>query len=80
MICEWFDLKTTQTIFSDLASKLVATVFSDLVLKPVARVFQFGSQNRQIQFGDLCIKIIMTVSWFGIQNQADFSFSVTPQN
>jgi hypothetical protein len=72
--------QTQSDDFLRFGLKLVATVFSVLVLKPVARVFQFGSQNRQIQFGDLCIKIIMTVSWFGIQNQADFSFSVTPQN
>jgi hypothetical protein len=35
MICEWFDLKTTRTIFTGLTSKLVATVFSDLTSKPV---------------------------------------------
>jgi hypothetical protein len=63
-----------------LALKLVATVFFGLVSKPVARVFQFGPQNRQIWFGDLGIKITVTVSWFGIQNQTGFSFSVTPQN
>jgi hypothetical protein len=34
MVCEWFGLKTTQTVFSSLASKLVATVSPSLALKP----------------------------------------------
>jgi hypothetical protein len=53
------------TVFSDFALKSMATVFSDLTLKPMARVFRFGSQNRQLRFVDLGIKITMTVSWFG---------------
>jgi hypothetical protein len=32
------------------------------------RVSRFGPQNRQVQFGDLGLKITMTVSWFGPQN------------
>jgi hypothetical protein len=32
------------------------------------RVSWFGPQNRQLQFGDLAHKIVMTVSWFGPQN------------
>jgi hypothetical protein len=32
------------------------------------RVSQFGPQNRQVWFGDLGLKITMTVSWFGPQN------------
>jgi hypothetical protein len=35
MVCEWFGLKTTRTIFASLASKLVATVFSGLASKLV---------------------------------------------
>jgi hypothetical protein len=38
MIYQWFDLKTTGTIFSGLTSKLVPTVFSGLASKPVAMV------------------------------------------
>jgi hypothetical protein len=38
MVCEWFGLKTTQTIFAGLASKPVATVFSSLASKLVAMV------------------------------------------
>jgi hypothetical protein len=65
MVCEWFDLKTTRTVFSGLAKKLVATVFSGLASKSMARVFQFGPQNRQLWFGGLGLKITTTVPWFG---------------
>jgi hypothetical protein len=37
-VCEWFGLKTTQTIFTGLASKLVVMVSSDLASKPTATV------------------------------------------
>jgi hypothetical protein len=30
MICQWFDIKTTVTVFSGLTSKPVATIFSGL--------------------------------------------------
>jgi hypothetical protein len=73
-ICEWFDLKITQTVFvglaskpvatffSNLTSKLVATVSSSLASKLVAWVSWFGSQNQQLRFDDLGLKITMTVS------------------
>jgi hypothetical protein len=38
-VCEWFGLKTTQTVFAGLTSKPVATVFSSLTSKLVATVF-----------------------------------------
>jgi hypothetical protein len=75
-----------------LASKPVATVSPGLTSKPVVGFlvepqnqggggfFQFGPQNRQLQFSDLDIKITATVSWFGPQNQAGFDLSVAPQN
>jgi hypothetical protein len=34
MVCEWFDFKTTWTVFANLALKLVATVSPSLTLKP----------------------------------------------
>jgi hypothetical protein len=37
-------------------------------------------QNRQLQLGDLGIKITATVSWFGPQNQAGYDLLVAPQN
>jgi hypothetical protein len=46
----------------------------------VVDVSRFGSQNRQIQFGDLGLKITAMVSWFGPQNQVGFGLSVAPQN
>jgi hypothetical protein len=41
MVCQWFGLKTTGTVFFGLASKPVAMVFSGLASKPVATV-SFG--------------------------------------
>jgi hypothetical protein len=38
MVCEWFGLKTTRTVFAGLTSKLVETVFSSLASKLVATV------------------------------------------
>jgi hypothetical protein len=38
MVCEWFGLKTTRTVFTGLASKPVATVFSSLASKLVVTV------------------------------------------
>jgi hypothetical protein len=35
MVCQWFGLKTTGTVFSALASKSVVNVFSGLTSKPV---------------------------------------------
>jgi hypothetical protein len=60
-----FGLKTGGTIFSDLTLKPMTTVSPGLPLKSVAQVFQFGPQNQQLWFGDLSLKIIATVSWFG---------------
>jgi hypothetical protein len=80
MVYEWFGLKTTPTVFSDLALKPVTTVFSGLASKLVARVSQFEPQKRQLRFGDLGLKITVIVSWFGPQNQVGLSVSVAPQN
>jgi hypothetical protein len=38
MVCEWFGLKTTRTVFAGLTSKPVVTVFFSLALKLVATV------------------------------------------
>jgi hypothetical protein len=75
MVCQWFDLKTTRTVFSGLASKPMVMVFSSLTSKLVAMV-----QNRQLWFGDFGLKITAMISWFGSQNQAGFGLSVVPQN
>jgi hypothetical protein len=79
MVCEWFDLKPVATIFSGLPSKSVVMVSLGLASKPVAQVFRFRLQNQQLWFGDLGLKITVTVSWFGYQNHAGFGLSVAPQ-
>jgi hypothetical protein len=38
------------------------------------------ASNRQLRLGDLGVKITVTVSWFGPQNQVGFGLSVAPQN
>jgi hypothetical protein len=72
--------KPVATVFSGLASKLVATVSPGLASKPAVGFlfepqnqgdggfYQFGSQNRQLRFGDFGLKITAMVSWFGPQN------------
>jgi hypothetical protein len=42
---------------------------SGLASKPLGWDSWFGPQNRQLRFGDLVLKITMTISWFGPQNQ-----------
>jgi hypothetical protein len=37
-------------------------------------------KNRQLRFGDLCLKITATVSWFEPQNKVGFDLSVALQN
>jgi hypothetical protein len=80
MLCEWFGLKTTRTVFFGLTSNPVVMVFSGLASKPVAQVSRFKLQNQQLRFGDLGIKITATVSWFVPQNQSGFGLLVAPQN
>jgi hypothetical protein len=45
MVCEWFDLKTTWTVFTSLASKLVAMVSPGLASK-LAVGFLVEPQNQ----------------------------------
>jgi hypothetical protein len=53
---------------------------SGLASKSLGQVSWFRTQNRQLQFGDLDLKITATTSWFGPQNQAGYDWSVVPQN
>jgi hypothetical protein len=50
-----------------------------LASKPLGRVSQFGPQNRQLWFGDLCFKITMTVSCIGPENQEGYDLLGAPQ-
>jgi hypothetical protein len=68
MVCEWFGLKTTRTVFSSLTSKLVATVFSSLASKLVAMVFS-----------NLASKLVAMVS-HGLASKSVVGFLVEPQN
>jgi hypothetical protein len=47
MVCEWFGLKITRTVFAGLASKPVATVFSSLSSKLVVPVSP-GLASKQV--------------------------------
>jgi hypothetical protein len=83
--------KPVTTVFSSLASKLVATVSPGLASKPVVG-FLVESQNQGSGgFPSLGLKtgssglviwasITAMVSWFWSQNQACFGLSVAPQN
>jgi hypothetical protein len=68
MVCEWFGLKITRTIFAGLASKLTATVSSGLASKYVATVFP-----------SLASKLVVTVSP-GLTSKPAIGFLVEPQN
>jgi hypothetical protein len=74
MVCEWFGLKTTWTVFAGLASKPVATVSSgltskhaatvsdSLALKPAATVFSgLASKPVAMLFSGLASKLVVTV-------------------
>jgi hypothetical protein len=68
MVCEWFGLKTTQTVSSGLVSKPAVTVFAGLASKPVATVFSsFAS------------KLVATVS-LSLASKPTVDFLVEPQN
>jgi hypothetical protein len=50
MICEWFDIKTSQTVFAGFASKSVATVFSSLFSKLMAIISPILTSKPAIDF------------------------------
>jgi hypothetical protein len=51
-----------------------------LASKPLGQVSWFGPQNKQLRFGDLCLKITVTISWFRHQNHAGYDLLVAPEN
>jgi hypothetical protein len=67
-VCKWFDIKTTQTVSSGLASKPTATVSSGLASKPAAMVFS-----------SLASKLVAMVSP-GFASKHVVGFLVEPQN
>jgi hypothetical protein len=63
MIYEWFDLKTSRTVFAGLSSKPVATVSSGLALKPTATVSNgLASKPAVTVYGGLALKHAAAVS------------------
>jgi hypothetical protein len=92
MVFLWFGFKTSGGGFLQFGLKTGGNSFSLFGLKTDDRFLgwasklrwcrfsQFGPQNQQLWFGDLCLKITAMVSWFGPQNQAGFGLLVAPQN
>jgi hypothetical protein len=80
IVCKWFDLKTTRTVFTDLAVKPVATVSSGLVSKPAVTVFA-GLVSKPVVtiFSSLTSKLVATVSP-GLASKPVLGFLVEPQN
>jgi hypothetical protein len=80
MVCEWFGLKTTHTIFTDLASKPVLMVHSGLASKPAATVSSgLASKSAVTVFSSLASKLVVMVS-LGLASKPAISFLVEPQN
>jgi hypothetical protein len=91
MVCEWFGLKTTWTVFTGLASKPVVTVSGGLASKPAATVFSgpskpivtvsggLASKPAATVFSNLASKLVMTVSP-GLASKSAVGFLVEPQN
>jgi hypothetical protein len=67
-ICEWFGLKTTRMVFSGLASKSVAMVSSGLTSKPATT-----------GFSNLASKLVVPVS-HSLASKSTVGFLVEPQN
>jgi hypothetical protein len=59
--------------FLGLAIKPSSTVSPSLTSKPVASGFWVWALKAQLQFGNLCLKTIVTVSWFVSQNQVGYN-------
>jgi hypothetical protein len=91
-VCEWFGLKTTQTVFAGLASKPVVTVSTGLASKPATMVSSglaskpammvFGglaSKPIAMVFSSLASKLVATVSP-DLASKPAVGFLVEPQN
>jgi hypothetical protein len=67
-VCEWFGLKTTRAVFTELTSKPVVMVSDGLASKLAATVFS-----------SLASKLVETVSP-GLASKPTVGFLVEPQN
>jgi hypothetical protein len=79
-VCDWFGLKTTQTLFAGLASKLLAMVSGGFTLKPDAAVFAgLASKLVATVFSSLASKLVVMVSP-DLASKSAVVFLVEPQN
>jgi hypothetical protein len=91
-VYEWFDLKTTRTVFTSLTSKPVVTVSDGLASKPNVTIssglaskpavtVSAGLASKPVAtfFSDLASKLVATVSP-GLASKPVVSFLVEPQN
>jgi hypothetical protein len=79
-VCEWFGLKTTRTVFTGLASKLVVMIFSSFASRLVATVFSsLASILVATVFSSLAWKLMAMVSP-GLASKPVVGFLVEPQN
>jgi hypothetical protein len=80
MVCEWFGLKTTHTVFTVLASKPVPTVSGGLASKPAVTVSScLASKLTATVFSNLASELVVMVSP-GLASKPAVSFLVEPQN
>jgi hypothetical protein len=80
MVCEWFGLKTTRTVFTGLASKPVAMVSGGLDSKPIMTVSSgLASKSVATVFSSLASKLVAMVSP-GLALKPAVGFLVEPQN
>jgi hypothetical protein len=80
MVCEWFGLKTTRTVFTGLASKPVVTVSGGLASKLAVMVFTgLASKPVAMVFSSLTPKLVATVSP-GLASKPVVGFLVEAQN
>jgi hypothetical protein len=80
MVCEWFGLKTTRTVFTGLASKPVVTVSVGLASKPAVTIFSsLTSKPVATVFSSLVSKMVATVSP-SLTLKPAVGFLVEPQN
>jgi hypothetical protein len=76
-VCEWFDLKTTQTVFAGFTSKPGMTVSGGLTSKPAATVSGgLASKPAVTVFSSLASKLVATVSWLSLKTKVVESFPV----
>jgi hypothetical protein len=80
IVCEWFGLKTTRTVFAGLASKPVVTVSAGLASKPVVTIFS-GLTSKPVAtiFSSLASKLVAIVSP-DLTLKPAVGFLVEPQN